>query len=107
MATLRRWNPLACVLFTRGAEGASLHLQTRNWSAKPPPIKVVDTVGAGDASMGGLIASLIRQPQADPADHLSAAVAAGAVACTVAGAHPPSEDQIRALMGHIHVQNTT
>ena len=103
--TLRRWNPLACVLLTRGAEGARLHLRTSCWQARPPPVTVVDTVGAGDASMGGLIASLLRHPQADPADHLRAAVAAGAVACTVSGAHPPSNAQVQALAPKVTVQS--
>lgn len=104
LETLRRWNPLAYVLFTQGEKGAQLHLRASYWQASPPPVMVVDTVGAGDASMGGLIASLLRHPQADPADHLRAAVAAGAITCTVSGAHPPSHAQVQALAPKVTVQ---
>ncbi|WP_308417310.1 carbohydrate kinase family protein [Chitinimonas koreensis] len=90
LATLRGWNPSASVLYTRGAEGASFHLDRHCWSCRPPAIEVVDTVGAGDASIGGLIYSLMRRPDAAPAEHLRFAVAAGAAACLAAGATPPS-----------------
>lgn len=102
--TLRGWNPDATVLFTRGAEGASLYQGDRSWSAKPPPIDVVDSVGAGDASMGGLLLSLMRQPEMDSSVHLRHAVAAGAAACLVAGANPPTPTQLESLLPQISVR---
>jgi fructokinase len=51
---------------------------------------VVDTVGAGDASMAGFLYSLLEHPDAEPEQHLRWAVAAGAAACTSAGASPPA-----------------
>ena len=50
---LRHMNPAAPILYTRGAEGATLHVETKGWRAIPPKITVVDTVGAGDCSLAG------------------------------------------------------
>lgn len=100
--TLRSWNSAAMLLFTRGADGASLYAGNQSWSAKPPSIAVVDTVGAGDASMGGLLVSLMRQPQAHPFEHLRHAVAAGAAACLAAGANPPTETALQKLLPQVH-----
>ncbi|WP_028455605.1 carbohydrate kinase family protein [Chitinilyticum litopenaei] len=93
-ATLRSWNPQALYLYTRGAAGASLYHGDAHWQQTPPQMKVVDTVGAGDASMGGLIWSLMQHPQADGATHLRHAVAAGSLACTRAGANPPEAAEL-------------
>jgi fructokinase len=96
--TLRNCNPQAAILYTRGAAGASLHVQQHSWHCTPPAIKVVDTVGAGDASIGGLLFSLMRQPQNVWGDHLRFAVCAGAAACMTAGAAPPSLQTIEDLL---------
>ncbi len=51
--------PWVCV--TRAAEGADLHRSDgTGWSAKALPTRVVDSVGAGDAFLAGLIDGLIR-----------------------------------------------
>ena len=42
-----------------------------------PPIEIVDSVGAGDASIGGLLYSLMNHPDAGWPAHLRRAVAAG------------------------------
>ncbi|NHZ34493.1 carbohydrate kinase family protein [Massilia rubra] len=97
-ATLRGWNPGATYLYTRGAQGASLHIGADAWHAAPPPITVVDSVGAGDASIGALAWSLLHQPQRAPHEHLRFAVAAGAAACQAAGATPPSLQAIEGLL---------
>ena len=103
-ARLRDMNPDALFLYTRGAQGASLYHGPRHWRAAPPPIDVVDTVGAGDASMGALLYSLAAHPGEDGGVHLRVAVAAGAAACTHAGAAPPARAQVRALMQHCPAQ---
>jgi fructokinase len=89
-ARLRAINAAAPILLTRGSEGADLHLAGSVITQRPPPIEVVDTVGAGDASIGGLLYSLMTEPAADWAAHLRFSVAAGAAACLQAGATPPS-----------------
>ncbi|WP_296945583.1 carbohydrate kinase [uncultured Massilia sp.] len=97
-ATLRAWNPDACYLYTRGAQGASLHWQGAAWQVAAPRIDPVDTVGAGDASIAALAWSMLHAPARDGLAHLRFAVAAGAAACLAAGATPPSLAAIAALM---------
>lgn len=97
LAQLREWNPQALLLLTQGAAGARLYHPGGDCSARPPPIELVDSVGAGDASMAGLLFSLLTQPAAGPQTHLRWAMAAGAAACEVAGAARPSLARLRAL----------
>jgi fructokinase len=87
---VRNWNSRAVILYTRGAAGATLHVGQQTWHSSAPKIDVVDTVGAGDASIGGLLFSLMQYPQRDWPAHLRFAVCAGAGACLAAGAAPPS-----------------
>ena len=96
-AELRRFNPRAAYLFTRGAQGASLHLGAHQWRAPAPQITVADTLGAGDACIAGLLASLSAFPAHSWQQHLNVAVASGAAACLQAGAHAPDRAQVLAL----------
>ncbi|MDL2354355.1 MAG: carbohydrate kinase [Pseudomonadota bacterium] len=97
-ATLRSWNGDAAYLYTKGAAGASLHIGAQHWEAPAPAIAVADSVGAGDASIAGLLFSLMRAPAGAPLDHLRFAVAAGAAACLGSGACPPTLASIEALL---------
>ncbi|HEX7641418.1 MAG TPA: carbohydrate kinase [Burkholderiaceae bacterium] len=97
-ATLRSWNPGAHYLYTKGARGASLHIGNEQWSAPPPRIEVIDSVGAGDASIAALAYSLLRHRERSPQQHLGFAVAAGAAACLSQGATPPSLASIETLL---------
>lgn len=94
---LRSWNPDATFLYTRGAAGAALYRGDATWKAAPPKIDVIDSVGAGDASIGGLLYSLMYRPEQDGGGHLRFAVAAGAGACLGAGAAPPSLELVESL----------
>lgn len=105
LAQLRSYNPAALVLYTRGSAGASLYRDAEVWQLAPPLMQVVDTVGAGDASMGGLIWSLLQHPDAHPRQHLIHAIAAGSLACTQAGANPPSLNQLQQLAAKISNEN--
>jgi fructokinase len=51
---------LECVCVTQGARGAELHDRTGRTRIDPPPVEVVNTVGAGDAFAAGLIDGLAR-----------------------------------------------
>jgi fructokinase len=104
LARVRAWNPQAWWLFTQGAVGAHLFTPAGHWQASPPAIAVVDTVGAGDACIAGLLASRMQQRSDDPASHLAAAVAAGAAACQTAGASPPAREAVRALAARTKVE---
>jgi len=98
LAQLRAMNPAATVMVTRGPEAALLIDGSSVTEAKPPRVEVVDTVGAGDASIGGLLFSLMSAPQRASAEHLEFALAAGAAACRHTGAHAPTLDEVVALL---------
>lgn len=97
-ATLRSWNQNATYLYTKGGDGASLHIGEQSWSQVAPPITVADTVGAGDASIAALAYSLLHRAQQPHDEHLRFAVAAGAAACLAPGASPPSLGTIEGLL---------
>ena len=97
-ATLRGWNPAATCLYTKGGDGASLHVGDDEWHQAAPAITVVDTVGAGDSSIAALAWSMMHRPLHQPSQHLRFAVAAGAAACLAPGASPPSLARIEALL---------
>ncbi|MCB6185302.1 carbohydrate kinase [Leeia sp. TBRC 13508] len=94
---LRSWNPESAYLYTRGEQGASIHIGTQSWHCKPPKIEVIDSVGAGDASIGGLLYSVMYHADRSWEEHLRFSVAAGAGGCLSAGANPPSVELIDSL----------
>ncbi len=101
LAKLKALNPHAAVLLTRGAEGAELHIGGQRLHQGSPSVVIVDTVGAGDASIGGLLFSLMNRPEADWQAHLRYAVAAGTAACMHAGASPPSLAVVEAVLAQM------
>jgi fructokinase len=97
LARLRGFNPSALCLLTRGGEGASLLRGGERADARAPRVQVVDTVGAGDASVAGLLHSLARHPQRSLQSHLHAALATGSAACLQSGATAPRPAAVQAL----------
>jgi len=98
------------VVLTGGAAGATAFCGDARIFAAAPAIDVVDTVGAGDTFMAGLLAILHAEgalgaatlaPAADQvARWLAFATAAAALCCTRAGADPPTRGEVeRALCG--------
>jgi ribokinase len=85
------------VVVTLGSEGARYAHRGEASRVKSPYVDVVDTVGAGDAFTGALAAALDRGAGTPRA--IREAVAAGALACTGAGAQAalPRRDAIAAL----------
>ena len=101
MARLRALNPQAAILHTLGAAGARLLYQDQEWLAKPPSIKVVDTIGAGDASAAGILFSLMQAGASTERgwdEHLRIAVAAGTAACLQAGASAPTLARVQQVL---------
>ncbi|MGE6699501.1 ribokinase [Hyphomonas sp. NPDC076900] len=87
------------VAISLGAAGAELWKDGQKIaSATPPPVKVVDTTGAGDTFSAALTVSLIKGKS--PEDALTYAVAAGSLACTRPGAQPslPRRAEVEALL---------
>jgi fructokinase len=103
-AALRTLNPAATYLYTQGADGARLIRPDGVWRAAAPGVDVVDTVGAGDASIGALLYSFMTWPEHGGARHLRVAVAAGTAACLAAGAQPAALDVVLALADTVAVQ---
>jgi len=97
LAALREINPQATWLYTQGARGMTLFAPGRPPLSRPPlPVHVVDTVGAGDASMAGLLLAL---DLGLPADHqLAYALAAASLACTRAGAAAPTLAELQTAL---------
>lgn len=104
----------AFVVVTRGPDGA-YGLSARATAQVPAPaVQVVDTVGAGDAFTAALLFQLIEGRLTSPdtltetldATALTAtlqiAAAAGALACTRAGADPPRREELEAFLAHQH-----
>ncbi|WP_330350885.1 carbohydrate kinase family protein [Streptomyces sp. NBC_00582] len=60
--TAARWarSGPSLVVLTRGADGAEAYWRHGHRSIAPVPVQVVDTVGAGDAFMAGLVSRLLH-----------------------------------------------
>jgi fructokinase len=82
---------------TCGGDGAVAFTRAGDVSRPPVPTDVVDTVGAGDAFMSGLLDALARRGLLDPARLANAPFAeilddagqVAAITCSRAGANPP------------------
>jgi fructokinase len=97
------------ILFTRGAEGATIFTRSGSVSRPAFKVKVADTVGAGDASMGGLLAAIHdrdalsreRLEQLDEAalsKILDFSLAVAAITCSRVGADPPRRSELAQLL---------
>jgi fructokinase len=101
----------ALVVITSGADGATAWVPGQAPVKRPAfPTTVVDTVGAGDAFMSGLLDGLGRRGLARPAavgslagpsvlgEILDQAGAGAAITCSRAGANPPTRDEVDAFL---------
>lgn len=98
LAELRALNPQAQILFTRGEKGMVLHTLEGEYEQAAIKVEVVDTVGAGDASMAGWLASGLLGIS-DYQERLRFSAACASVSCSHAGAHAPTTAEVRALLG--------
>jgi fructokinase len=94
---LRGLNPTAQILFTRGERGMVLHLPERSCEQAAISVQVVDTVGAGDASMAGWLASE-QLGLEDFQERLRFSAACASVSCSHAGAHAPTLAEVNDLL---------
>ncbi|WP_447007973.1 carbohydrate kinase family protein [Saccharothrix isguenensis] len=101
------WHELGAtlVVVTRGAEGVSASGPTGHVDLPALPVDIVDTVGAGDAFMAGLLAALERADlltrtnlatvtHAELTDTLTYAQRVAAITCTRPGADSPWFDEL-------------
>lgn len=76
---------IAHVVISLGEQGALWVNASGEWLAKPPAVKVVSTVGAGDSMVGGLIYGLLMRESSEYTLRLATAVAALAVSQSSVG----------------------
>lgn len=94
---LRGMNAEAEILFTCGVRGMVLFAVDQRLEQAAIAVQVADTVGAGDASMAGWLASQllgIREPEA----RLAFSAACASVSCTHPGAYAPSRIEVQDLL---------
>lgn len=95
----------AAVVVTRGGDGSVAVTPERTVEVPAHPVEVVDTVGAGDSFMGGLLTWLVEQGATDRPSlgalgddewraALELAGRVAAVTSTRVGADPPRRDEI-------------
>ena len=94
LAQLRTWAPRAEILVTRGASGMDLLTPQGTLSQPAFATQLADTVGCGDACMGGWMASRLARPDAPAATHLAFAAACASVVCSREGAYAPTLDEV-------------
>lgn len=97
LGQLRELNPGAQILFTRGEHGMVLHTLEASHQQAAIAVQVVDTVGAGDASMAGWLASQLLGLY-DVQARLRFAAACASVSCRNAGAYAPSLTEVTQLL---------
>ena len=95
---LRAMAPRADILLTLGGQGMMLLRGGRELRQPAFPVAVVDTVGAGDASMGGWVASQLLSPEAPAEAHLAFAAATASVVCGRSGAYAPTAREVQAVL---------
>lgn len=91
------------IVVSLGKEGAIGSDSEGIWEAKPPPVSVVNTVGSGDALLGGLLHALLQSfpfPKA-----LAFAVAVGTANTLTDGPGYVTMDTVQALWQQVKVQS--
>ncbi len=100
LARVRKIASQATVVYTRGAKGMAGY--RGDHAAWQPAFTMNtfdgDSVGAGDACVGGLVAGTIAQPDAALATHLRQAAATAGAACCRTGASAPTRQEVDALL---------
>jgi fructokinase len=98
------------LIVTAGAAGSRLHLDGRVLACPAAPCRVVDTVGAGDAYLAGLLVALAERGPLHRAalaglgdagwlEAMRFASVAAALTCERAGADPPRRLEVEARLG--------
>ena len=89
------------VLLTQGARGALLAFGDGVLEARVPTIEVRSTIGAGDSTIAGFLASFARGD--DMQTSLARALAFGSAACLTEGTNPPRPEDIARIFPKISV----
>ena len=97
------------MILTQGGAGVLAARRDLEWRVPAFPVRVIDTVGAGDAFSAGLLAGLAEHgvytraaldalPEADLLAALRFAGAVAAMTCARAGADPPRRAEVAAFL---------
>lgn len=87
------------VIISLGSKGAVLCCDDGVYTAIPPKVSVLSTVGAGDSMIAGFISGVANSLKY--CDALRLSVAYGTAACTTQGTKPPSKKSINSLFENI------
>jgi len=87
------------VMISLGKEGALLLFGGKLYTARPPKITAISTIGAGDSSIAGFISAFSQGMSPDQC--LRTAVAFGSAACLTEGTLPPSPDDVKRIYNDI------
>lgn len=90
------------VMLTLGASGAVLASKEGVYVAKAPSVEVLSSVGAGDSTIAGYLASMALGETVS--DNLRRAIAFGSAACMAEGSLPPSPSNVASLLSKIQVR---
>jgi 1-phosphofructokinase len=90
------------VVVSMGSDGALLVERGRALFAKPPPTQVISTVGAGDAMLSGVLASLAGGGELEDCARRGTAFAVGKL--TRPGPVLPSRAEVEVLMAQVKVE---
>lgn len=99
IAALSRLSPKATLLLTRGARGMSLFEKGQVLEQAAYATNVIDTVGCGDAAMGGWVAALLNKPALDAPSQLRMAAASAAITASRSGPYAASKEELQILLG--------
>jgi fructose-1-phosphate kinase PfkB-like protein len=94
---------LTTAVITFGARGALLVTREGRWQATSPPVRVVSSVGSGDAFLGGL-ASALDADRSWP-DSLGHAVAAGTANALSAGGGQFTLQQFEEIRAQVQIHD--
>lgn len=98
--------PQKLIIVTLGKDGALYHLNGKSNIVKGKSLKPVDTTGAGDAFVSGLLAGLAQQENWQQTEILEQIIrqanASGALACTAKGAMSalPNQQQLAEFLAN-------
>ena len=91
------------VVITLGSRGALLVTKEGRWQGTCPPVRVVSSVGSGDAFLGGL-ASALDAGRSWP-ESLVHAIAAGTANALSAGGGQFTLQEFEEILAHVQIQD--
>ena len=90
------------VMITLGGKGAVLVTCDGVWTATPPRLTPLSTIGAGDSTIAGFLSAIAEGQDISLA--LRRAVAYGSAACLTEGTQPPRQEDIENLISQVEIK---